>query len=670
MGLEGWTHAESPFHAGEQAVQRRVGVRDRIEAAGRQGVRDFMPDQHRAFFAQLPMLVIGALDDAGQPWATLLCGAPGFVQSPDARTLSIQTRPLSGDPLAAHLVAGAAVGVLGLEPQTRRRNRANGHIRTVTPDGFSLAIAQSFGNCPQYIQRRSDTPAAVGNAPPEHAVQLDEAALSAIARADTFFIATHSGQDLAQGGADVSHRGGKAGFVQAVDARTLRWPEFGGNFFFNTLGNLQLNPRAGLLFPDFASGDLLYLAGRAEVIWDGAEVEAFAGAERLVCFHVARLIRLRARLPMRWQLEEPSPLLAATGDWDSARARLEHANSQASTLRLVRREAESALITSFWLAPADGSAPLPYLAGQHLSLLIERDNAPPLRRSYTLSQAPDGQHYRISVKRDGVASNWLHDHLQPGDLISAFAPAGHFVLDTGTQRPVLLISGGVGITPMMAMLDVLAPATGTPRRPRTTWFIHAARHGGEQTFAATVEQRAARHPHLNVHVRYSQPREAESGRYDSVGRIDAALLRTLLPLDDYDVYLCGPDAFMRQVYWALRSLGIARDRIHYEHFAAGAPLEADPDAPAARPAPTTPQTVTFAQSGQQALWQPGTTLLELAESLGITPNYSCRSGVCGSCRSTVLAGRACYPQPPGASVGHNEVLLCCAAPEGTMVLDL
>ncbi|KAF0813148.1 Flavohemoprotein [Andreprevotia sp. IGB-42] len=683
----GWAGQASPFHAGEQAVQQRVGVRDKVEAQGRQGIRDYLPEQHRQFYPQLPFIVLGALDAQQQPWATLLMGAPGFMQSPDPYTLQIDAQPVADDPLASALQPGAEVGLLGIELQTRRRNRMNG--RLVSSDGeggLRVAVAQSFGNCPQYIQQRDYSVVALPAVlpAPEHLAQLDEAAIAQISNADTFFIATAAmapageAGTAPQYGADVSHRGGKPGFVRVDDTGTLTWPDFLGNFHFNTLGNLQLNPRAGLVFPDFATGDLLYLAGRGEVIWDGPALQAFAGAERLVRFHVTQVLRLRQRMPLRWALQQVSPVLTATGDWQSVRRALDvqPLADQFRPLQLVKREQESVQITSFYLQPADGLPLAPYQPGQFLPIRVDLPGTGALLRTYTLSQAADGNSYRISVKREGKVSTWLHDQLQVGSMLAAQAPRGAFVLDTQPSRPVVLISGGVGITPMLAMLDALAPVSGPHARPRAVWFIHAARNGREHAFGPQLRQRAAQHPGLQVHVRYSQPDAADQPGHDyhSSGRIDAALLRQLLPLDDYDIYLCGPDAFMRQVYWVLRSLGVARSRIRYEQFAQATPLEPDaaPPASVANPpaiAPTTPQTVHLQRSGQIIHWQPGSTLLETLEAHGHHPAHGCRAGLCGSCSMAITRGEVGYPQPPAQLPGAGRVLVCCAVPLGAVGLD-
>lgn len=299
------------FHEGELALQHGAGSMARLAEIGPRVIRDYMPEQHREFFAQLCFLVAGSVDAAGQPWATVLAGPPGFAHSPDPRHLAVRARPLPHDPLADVLGDAQAIGwpaaLLGIEPHTRRRNRLNGQLASAGPGGFVVRAQQSFGNCPKYIQARKPEYLAghVAGAGAHRQQGLDARAIRLIEDADTFFIA--SAHPLAAGGGsqrafgvDVSHRGGKPGFVRIEPPGTLTVPDFTGNFFFNTLGNVSLNPRCGLLFIDFDHGDLLYLAARAEVVAGGAEVEAVEGALRLLRLQVVSMLRLTAALPLRW----------------------------------------------------------------------------------------------------------------------------------------------------------------------------------------------------------------------------------------------------------------------------------------------------------------------------------------------------------------------------------
>jgi hypothetical protein len=312
------------IHAGELALQERAGVRDRIGETAPRFVRSYMPDQHRELFAHLPTLFVGSIDAQRRPWASILFGAPGFIATPDARHLSIDAWPVEGDPLRDNLTPAAPLGMLGLEPQTRRRNRVNATLVELSGASFTVEVDQSFGNCPQYIQAR--TPRGVDARRPSQPVVardglLDRRAASLVERADTFFMATAAARARGHAGAqgvDVSHRGGNPGFVHVgreSGATVLLAPDFRGNFLFNSLGNIVANPHAGLLFIDYERGDLLQVTGTAAILWDGPEVEAFAGAQRLLRVTITSSRWLEGALPLRWSAPQPAPQLAATGTW-------------------------------------------------------------------------------------------------------------------------------------------------------------------------------------------------------------------------------------------------------------------------------------------------------------------------------------------------------------------
>jgi len=317
MAIPGWQKKESPFHSGERAIQIKLGHPE-MEAAGRRGFRDFLPEQHQTFFAQIPYVLVGTVDAKGNPWASILLGEPGFMVASSDRTLHIKTQPLFGDPLVHHLAEGSDIGFLGIELHTRRRNRVNGVVSAISPKGFDVQVSQSYGNCPKYIQARqfdlqSFNPT---KSKPIHTLtKLGETEHAAIAAADTFFIAT-AYLDASAGvakGVDVSHRGGKPGFVH-TDDNTVTIPDYSGNNIFNTFGNIEMNPRAGLLFIDFETGDLLYLTGRAEVIWDGSpEVREYEGAERLLKCHVEQGVWVKGSIPANWSAPEFSPFLEGIG---------------------------------------------------------------------------------------------------------------------------------------------------------------------------------------------------------------------------------------------------------------------------------------------------------------------------------------------------------------------
>ncbi|TFW23737.1 2Fe-2S iron-sulfur cluster-binding protein [Duganella callida] len=652
--------APSPFHAQELAVQERVGVREQMAGAA-PFIRDHMPDQHRQFYSELPFFFLGALDASGQPWATLLAGAPGFVSSPDPRTLHIAGGLLRGDPLQDQLHVGGHIGGLGLAPTTRRRNRVNGEIVAAGEGGFSIAVRQSFGNCPQYIQHRQHSAAPTDGQPVQvqRGVELSAADRELIARADTYFIASanlHSDAGFGRG-VDMSHRGGRPGFVRVDDERSLTAPEFVGNFFFNTIGNLMTEPRAGLLFIDFERGDLLHLAVEAEVIWDGDQVRAFAGAERLLRFHVREVVRNVGALPFRWTAPQPAAQLARTGNWEEA-DRVQAAASLTRNWRpfkVMDAVAESADVRSFYLQPADGQGVAAHQPGQFISV-----RAAGQIRSYTVSDAPNGRWYRISVKRDGAVSTWLHAHLTPGAQIELMGPGGDFIFDAGTQRPVVMLSAGIGITPMIAMLNGLLVNGSRTRHKHAIHFIHAARSADEMPFHQHLQTLAAGHGNLHLHLQHSSTQ----------GRLTIDTVKRLLPFDDYDFYLCGPDGFMQAMHDGLRKLNIADQRIRFETFGRGQSRHSDTSAAVA--AELVP--VHFAQSGVEVMWD-GTqsSLLELAEAHGLEAAAGCRSGLCGSCAVGLKGGEVAYTRSCGAQPEAGQVLLCSVRPRagsGTVTLAL
>ncbi|RXV69151.1 pyridoxamine 5'-phosphate oxidase [Burkholderia stabilis] len=678
--VPGWELDAAPFHAGELAVQQRAGVTEAAGSAGRRGIRRFMPDQHRTFFAQLPFFVLGGVDAHGQPWATLRAGAPGFVTSPDARTLRIAAPALPGDPLAGAWRPGAPLGGLGIEFDTRRRNRVNGVVRAVDDDALTIAVEQSFGNCAKYIQGRTPTfVARDGDAhgAPDVSDQLNDADRALLAQADTFFVASAntSADAGAARGADVSHRGGMPGFVRVDDARTLTTPDFSGNRFFNTLGNLQHDPRAGLLFVDFDSGDLVYVAARAEIVWDGPLVASFDGAQRVVRFHVREVRRMRAVLPFRWSAVERAPQFAAmaAGAGGAATvtvAPVPPASALASApapapsvsasawrpLRIARIVDEARAIRSFHFEPADGGTLPAYEAGQHLTLRITLPGSDtPSIRSFTLSDAPGGAHYRITVKRDGHVSAWLHDHAQAGMTLDAQMPRGRFTFDAASPRPAVLVSAGIGITPMVAMLrGALADAAPS----RRVVFVHGAREAADRPFAADLARVAAADARLSLHWFDSRPSGDAAAH---AGRIDIAQLKRILPFDDYDFYLCGPSAFMRDLYDGLRALNVPDERIRFEAFGPSSVARTATRAAGVPAVPSVP--VVFRRTGREAAWTPvDGTLLEFTEGQRVAVPSECRSGSCGTCATRVLSGAVDYEQTPDAAVEPGCALLCVARP--------
>ncbi|MFI5012853.1 MAG: pyridoxamine 5'-phosphate oxidase family protein [Hyphomicrobiales bacterium] len=303
---------EDVWHEGERAAQAKLGVTARMQEVGQRALRSFMPAQHRAFFAKLPFLVVGSVDGMGRPWASLLFGRPGFATSPDPISLIVAALPDARDPLAEALIEGATLGLLGIELPTLWRNRLNGHVASVDARGFSLCVDQSFGNCAQYIHRRDyaglPLEAVGAQLRVDRFERLDEETAALVARADTAFVASAAAPKGGRShGVDVSHRGGVAGFLKLDRDGNILLPDYRGNFFFNTLGNLLVNPRIGLTLVDFESGDLLQLTGTAEILWEGEALREHPGARRLCRITPLRGQWARGGFPLKTSLRQISP---------------------------------------------------------------------------------------------------------------------------------------------------------------------------------------------------------------------------------------------------------------------------------------------------------------------------------------------------------------------------
>lgn len=665
------SHRTSPWHAGEKRLQEQVGVSERMEVFGQKVIRDYMPDQHRAFYQQLPFIVAGAVDQGGKPWATLLEGPAGFVSSPDPRQLLIDCHPASDDPAAPGLAAGGAIGLLGIELHTRRRNRINGLIAQGASGALQVRVEQSFGNCPQYIQLRQYTRVDEPQQGRIDARGLDATTAQMIANADTFFVASYIDHADGHRSVDVSHRGGRPGFVR-VEGNRLSIPDYAGNLHFNTLGNLLENPVAGLLFVDFSSGDVLQVTGRTEVILDSPLITVFEGAERLWTLDIEQVVLRRAAVSLRWAFEEYAPTSLMTGTWAEAQQRLEQRERQRQwlTWRVARVEQESRDIRSFYLAADE---PVTFSPGQHIPVRIPLGADAPLIRTYSLSCAPSDGYLRISVKAQGPASRFLHERVRAGDRLEVRRPMGSFILDSVSTRPVVLIGAGVGITPLIAMLRELL-ANGQARRIH---LFHGARSLSDLPFQqelAELRQRAG--PGLSVHRSLSQPEaEAVQGRdFEHVGRLGIEQVKGALALDDYDFYLCGPASFTQDLYEGLRGVHVPDARIHAEAFGPSTlRRHGDDQRPTLQqpPAASEPVPVYFASSAKEARWAPGAgTLLELAEARGLSPEFSCRGGSCGTCKTKVVSGQVHYPNPPAEMPEEGTALICCAVPAQALVLEL
>ncbi len=351
---------------------------------------------------------------------------------------------------------------------------------------------------------------------------------------------------------------------------------------------------------------------------------------------------------------------------------------------VTRKIPESESLTSFYLQAEDGKPLDLFLSGQFLPLKL---NIPgqykPVFRTYSLSDRPGLDNYRLTIKREpappdrpdlypGVASNYFHDHVGVGSKVLAKAPRGRFYLDPNGETPVALVSAGVGMTPLMSMLNAIV-ASGSNR---PTWFIHGTRNKHMHALGEHVRQVAEHRSNVHAHIRYSRPSGQDIvGRdYDDEGHVDVELLKRLLPSKDCDFYLCGPIAFMRSLFDGLQAWGVPAVRIHYEFFGPASALGeranvATPKRMAKATQCCSDIAVTFSKSGVKANWNRSfESILDLAEANGLSPDYSCRSGICNTCRVEIEEGEVEYVLEPLDPPGEGSILICCSKPRSDVVV--
>ena len=427
---------------------------------------------------------------------------------------------------------------------------------------------------------------------------------------------------------------------------------------------LDLAAMPSLLVAHHRPGFYLRVLEEGQVQAGDAIEKVADGPEGLTVAQVDALLYLPNK--SRPQLERALRIPALSEGWKGSfrelLAKAEHADAPAwpgfRPLKVSAIRRESATISSFTLEAPDARAS----PGQYLTLRL----GPGLVRSYSLSDVPDGHGYRISVKREGEGSRFMHDHVKVGDVLDVAAPRGGFILRDGSG-PVVLVSAGVGATPVLAMLHALAGSA------REIWWLHGARNRDEHAFGAEVDALLAGLPHARRVLAYSRPGGEDTG-YDLRGRLDLAALE--LP-KDADFYVCGPDAFMRAVGAALTARGVAPERVSTEAFGAVAVHRSGIVNGSAR-APHAPDgaagtgpAITFVRSNLTIPWDGRFgNLLDFAEACDVPVGFGCRNGVCHNCESGLLSGAVNYDPDPLEPPEDGRILVCCSRPESELTLDL
>lgn len=568
----------TPFHHGEIQLQKQEGVHELVMSYAPKFVKPYLVDHQREFFEAQPFLVVAARDKEGNMWATLISSSSGsadITTSPDPVTLEIAGVPVPQDALAGAFREGTDLGILGIEFATKQRHRVNGRIKKIKDSHrFTFKVDQCFGNCPQYIIPRKWCTAAAqrgqGNSSPqkqivgtgcasERSTFLNEDQIGRISVAQTIFVATGyrgEGEDVRYGN-DASHRGGTAGFLLVKDMKTLLLPEFSGNNHFNSLGNLLLDNRMGITIPSYEDGGMLQLSGRAAVDFDHERARnTFPAARRIITFHIEHVNDVPSgSLPVRWSFES------------AAQSR------QVQVRDIVQ---ESTNVKSFYLEslPQEKLSLWEFTAGQHLPIQLLTPSGEILR-TYSLSGSPTKQgEFRISVKREpfGQASTFLHDQVAVGYTLQVSRPAGDFMLpkkhdnqDDDLERPLVLLSSGIGITPILSMLHQYVESLETTHR--NVYWVHGTRDSEHHPFRDEVQGLVQRSKgSVKSHVVYSKPLPSDE-TFDTKGHVDVTLLEMLVPnLKEADVYMCGNGSFMADMQDGLELAGVDPKHIHYETF--------------------------------------------------------------------------------------------------------
>jgi len=348
---------------------------------------------------------------------------------------------------------------------------------------------------------------------------------------------------------------------------------------------------------------------------------------------------------------------------------------------VAKKVMECADTYSFYLEPHDRKPLPPFKPGQYVTFLLNVPGlAKPIVRCYSLSDGPRPSHYRVTIKRcpppadsphpPGAGSSYFCDRVKEGDILDVKAPNGHFYLDLERERPVVLISGGVGVTPMIAMVNALAEA----RSAREIWFFHGARSRNDHMFGEHMAKVAAENSNVRMHVCQSKPLASDvKGRdYQHEGRVTVDLMKQLLPSNNYEYFLCGPGSFMESITEDLRRWGVPDEWVHFEAFGPASVKRATtPEAKVAVTfAPFGGLEVTFARTGRKVVWEgEGLSLLELAEVARVKIDAGCRAGNCGSCAVAIKSGKVEYIGKHGADVEEGSCLACICRPATALVID-
>lgn len=662
------------FHQGELAVQAMANESD---IAKRNGgvISDSILGGAIPFIAQQTMLVVSSIDEAGQPWSSILFGKPGFIQASSDTRLTLDTTKIllnSHDPFWRNIEKNQQVGVLAIELSTRRRFRVNGRIQALDrqEEGaqFEITVQQAYPNCPKFIQRRNLTldPKAFSVSlteplPEPHFGQtLNNEQQDIIQRADSFFVSSCSpfvshGDDDSDSSqkpasrlsADASHRGGLPGFIKLIEGNTLLIPDYKGNSMFNTLGNIHQYPKAGIIIPDFDNARVLQLTGQAEILWNQQdETNHSAGTKRFWTLKVEAWQETPITKHIDWHFQDYSPHNPRE---KTANVEGQRDANKAISMRVAKVVQKSPRIKLFRLIGTEASlkgkhkeVPLPeFDAGAHLPVeLVLADGKKVIRHYSILSSVKERDYYEIAVQReDGGRGGSLsiHERLEVSSQVLVWPPKSEFPLIRDDKHKIL-IAGGIGITPMLSMLRELIV------QQASFEFHYTARSEADLAFKQEVFALAG-----NRAFFYS----SDTKRLDLEHLISHAKSQS-------HVYLCGPLGLINQVREITKAQHWLESRVHFESFGS-----------ASQPGDKAIE-LKLKKSNQVIMVDPKESILDALSQNKVAIPYDCKRGECGLCVTTFTQGEADHRDFYLSKTEQKQQMCVCVsrAKGDSLTLDL
>jgi len=624
-----------PFHEGELSVQTKLGVSDIARSNGTV-ISNRIPGAALNFISQQSMVILGSTDINSRIWTSAIFGATGFIEALDAETVRINFSDSSisiTDPFWSNIQSNSQLGMIVIELGSRRRLRINGHIEKISENIYHINIDQAYPNCPQYIQRRHILRAKKdnleNNTPDICGCSLNKNQNNIIKNADTFFVSSAHPDN----GNDVSHRGGKPGFVQVINNNQLRIPDYPGNSMFNTLGNFEINSSAGLVFIDFKNKKTLQLTGKAKILWhiENTDIET-AGTLRYWQFDIESWRESNISFNIEWEYLDASPHNPEIS---------KQPVNQAAKLQLTVDEIiqQSDKVKSFILKSKNS---LPdFEAGSHLEITLGNDSS--LIKHYSILSNPNHlDHYEIAVleqPESNGGSYVMHHQVKPGDILNCSAPRNEFPVYEKADHSIL-IAGGIGLTPVLSMIEDL-------ESKKQSYEIHyTARSESDLIYVDRIKSIAGK----------------KATFYTSADNNTRVNLDKLLnkPKRSTHVYVCGPVRLINTVREISESHKWNETNIHFESFGHSSNNK------------NTSIEVTLKRSNLKLTVPADKSILDHLLDNNINVAYQCKRGECGLCVTTVLEGT---PEHKDVNLNNeqreNSMCICVSrVKEGKLSLDL